>query len=242
MERGAFQIARKTFDSEIWLKKPSTWFKIWVYIVGKVNHKDNKQFKRGEGFFNFSEEKRKIGFDITYDTIKHCLTCFRKFEMIDTIRSTRGVIIKVLKYDTYQTLDNYGSTIPSTREAREKHERSTTINKNDKNDKNDKNIDSPILKEVFDYWNKQSIISHRILSDKIKSKITAVLKNYSIDDIKQSISNYAKVLKEDCYFWTYRWTLEEFLQRGMVKFLETPLDNFLKKGVEKERPFNSHFN
>jgi hypothetical protein len=136
MKRGAFQIARKIFDSELWLEKPASWKVIWIYILGKVNHKESGRFKRGEGFINFTYSRREIGIDITPDIIKKSLSFFRKSGMIDTKRSTRGLIIKVLKYNEYQTLDNYTSTKVSTTQAREKHERSTPINKNVKNEKN----------------------------------------------------------------------------------------------------------
>jgi len=134
---GAFFIARKMFQSEIWLYKPSSWKIIWIYILGKVNHKENKQFKRGEGYFNFTNERKNIGNDITLDVIKKFLSFARRSSMISTTRSTRGMNIKIINYNTYQTLDSYTSTTPSTREAPEKHQRSTPINKNDKKEKND---------------------------------------------------------------------------------------------------------
>jgi hypothetical protein len=133
---GAFQIARKIFESDLWLNKPATWTKIWVYILGNVNHKKNGKFERGEGFFNLTRELKNIGKDITSDMVKKFCEYARRSEMVSTRRSTRGIIIKVIKYDVYQSLGNYVSTSLGTREAREKHERSTTINKNDKNDKN----------------------------------------------------------------------------------------------------------
>lgn len=137
---GAFHLARQIFDSKIWKNKPSTWKIIWIYIIGQVNHKENGKFKRGEGYFNFSRELKNIGNDITYDMIRHALKFFKDEQMISTLRSTRGMIIKVLMYNKYQTLNNYVSTSSSTREAQEKHKRSTPINKNDKNVKNEKNI------------------------------------------------------------------------------------------------------
>jgi hypothetical protein len=128
MKRGAFQIARKLFDSELWLNKPAAWSKIWIYIIGKVNHKDNGTFKRGENYFNFAQERRLIGKDITENQIKRfCQFAVSSLggTMISTRRSTRGMVIKVSKYELYQTLDNYSrtteSTTSSTSKAREKH-------------------------------------------------------------------------------------------------------------------------
>lgn len=133
---GAFQVARQIFDSEFWTTKPASWKIIWIYMIGKVRHNTDNGFERGEGYFNFTKEAKQIGIDITTDMIKKFCQYARNNGMIDTSRSTRGIRIKVLNYNEYQTLNNYTSTNVSTREAREKHERSTPINKNVKNVKN----------------------------------------------------------------------------------------------------------
>ena len=146
IKNGAFQIARQLFDSELWIEKPSSWKIIWIYILGKVNHQDNKQFERGEGFFNFTQELKQIGRDITYDQIRHSMTYFKRNGMLSTTKSTRGIIVKVLKYNKFQKLENYKSTIVSTTKAQPKHNESTTINKNVKNAKN---VLREIDKEIF---------------------------------------------------------------------------------------------
>jgi hypothetical protein len=135
---GAFKIARKIFTSELWLKKPSTWKVIWIYIIGKVNHEPYGVLGEGEGFFNFTEEIKLIGNDCTPDKIKKFLQYARESSMISTMKSTRGMIIKVLNYSEYQDLDNFRRTTESTSKAREKHERSTTIYNNGNNGENGK--------------------------------------------------------------------------------------------------------
>lgn len=141
IKNGAFQVARKLFESEIWLDKPSTWKVLWIYILGRVNHQKDQTCDEGEGFFRWSREIYLVGNDLAPDIIKKAVHFFKIKDMISTRRSTRGVYIKVLNYNRYQTLDNYTSTkkstTPSTREALEKHQTSTTIDKNDKNVKND---------------------------------------------------------------------------------------------------------
>jgi len=159
---GAFLIARQIFESEIWLNKPSSWKIIWIYIFGKVNHSNNKTYKKGEGFFNFSQELKMIGIDITYDNIRHCLQFLKISKMISTTKSTRGMIIKVNNYNKYQTLLNYKSTIkstnPSTTKAQPKHNESTTINKNGNNERMKKDIIiselSSQVKQIMDIFYK----------------------------------------------------------------------------------------
>jgi len=69
----------------------------------------------------------------------------------------------------------------------------------------------------------------------METKIHSALKEYSEYDIKVSIEKYSKILKGDEYFWTYKWTLDEFLVRGLTKFLESPTENFLKEKGKKEK-------
>ena len=86
-KRGAFHLARQIFDSEIWLLKPATWFKIWIYIIGKVNYKDNGTFNRGENFFRFTKELDNIGTDITIDTVRNTLQVPNKKQVLQMINS-----------------------------------------------------------------------------------------------------------------------------------------------------------
>jgi len=85
-------------------------------------------------------------------------------------------------------------------------------------------------KTVFEHWNSKDIIQHRKLTDKIKRAINGALRNYSADEICAAIDNYVAILTDDKYYWSYRWTLQDFLQRGIEKFLdfETAAQNYLK--------------
>jgi hypothetical protein len=132
---GATLWARQIIESDIFFYKPAIWFKIWFYIVSKVNHKDSRLFKRGTNLFNFQEDKRILR--CTEDQHKKCIAFLKKSGMIDTKRSTRGNVISVLNYAKYQDLCSYKSTTSDTKRARSAHEASTPINKNEKNEKNE---------------------------------------------------------------------------------------------------------
>ncbi len=73
---------------------------------------------------------------------------------------------------------------------------------------------------IFDHWNSKGIITHREMTDKIRRAINGALRNYSEDEIYQAIDNYAIILTDDKYFWSYKWTLQKFLQRGLDDFLD----------------------
>ena len=73
---------------------------------------------------------------------------------------------------------------------------------------------------IFDFWNEQKIVVHRKLTDKTRTKIRAALKDYSLEELKSAIHNYAFILHGDEYWWTHVWTLRDFLMRGVEKFLD----------------------
>ena len=83
---------------------------------------------------------------------------------------------------------------------------------------------------ILDHWNSKDIIRHRKLTDKIKRAINGALRSYSADEICAAIDNYTAILTDDKYYWSYRWTLQDFLQRGIEKFLDfkTAAQNYLK--------------
>ena len=139
IKRGATIWARKSIESDIFYKKPAEWFKIWFYIIQEVNHKDSKQFKRGEGYFNWSEMKQDLR-GITPDQYAKCTKWLKRAKQIATHKTTRGNIILVLNYDKYQTLDNYKSKAQSKAGAKQEQSKSYTIYKYVKNDKNESNI------------------------------------------------------------------------------------------------------
>lgn len=81
-------------------------------------------------------------------------------------------------------------------------------------------------KIIFEYWNNSNIIHHSKLTEKTTRKIKSILKDYSLEEVKEAIKKYSIVLNGENYWWKYKWTLEEFLQRGFEKFKDSPLENF----------------
>lgn len=96
------------------------------------------------------------------------------------------------------------------------------------------NKNEEYLNTIFDHWNKCNVIQHRKLTDKIRRKINSSLKDYSIDEIKSAIDNYKLILESPLYYFNYKWTLNDFLQRGLEKFLdlETAKNNYKKETIQ----------
>lgn len=89
---------------------------------------------------------------------------------------------------------------------------------------------------VYEAWNQAGVIVHKAFTEKMKRKIAQAVQAHTQEGVLKAISNYAQVLKApDKYFFSYRWTLADFLQRGLERFLDEarPLENFLKTGFRQ---------
>lgn len=112
--KGKFFIHRKIFESDIWIK-PAYYLKIWIWIIGKANWKEikkgGKAYRRGEFKTDYKEiieaNKWNIGWrteQLKKDEIFSVLDFLRKTQRIHTVKTTRGLWIKVLNYDYFQRL------------------------------------------------------------------------------------------------------------------------------------------
>lgn len=109
---------------------------------------------------------------------------------------------------------------------------------NKKNFKKEEEKKVTIEQEVFEHWNEQEIVKHKKLDGKTKRKLFSKLKDYKPEEIKQSISNYAKIVYDENCFFKYKWTLVDFLQRGIDKFLDfdVALNNYQSKEINNKSP------
>jgi DNA-binding transcriptional ArsR family regulator len=109
---------------------------------------------------------------------------------------------------------------------------SRRVYKNVQNKEDIKDIkDINNIKDIFNFWNSKEIIVHRKLDEATKTKIVVKLKDYTLDEIKDAIHNYDFILKSKEHWFNYRWTLKDFLQRGLEKFKDADVayDNYLKE-------------
>ena len=85
-----------------------------------------------------------------------------------------------------------------------------------------------IAKEILQHWNSKKIVVHKETQE-ILQAIMAKMKYHAPEEIKEAIDNYAEILKSEKYYWTYKWTLKHFLQRGLERFMSynEPFKNFL---------------
>lgn len=97
--------------------------------------------------------------------------------------------------------------------------------------------------KVLEAWNAQNIRNLKDGESKVRektvSKIDVVLKEYPLEIIIKAIENYGEVINHpEHYFFSYKWELHEFLQRGMRKFMDEarPFENFKIKNAGYQGP------
>lgn len=96
-------------------------------------------------------------------------------------------------------------------------------------------ISKEIYTEIFDYWISKGIYKHREFTKNMENAIKKTLKDYTLDQIKQAIDNYAEMYKSDYKYCNHKWTLVEFLTRTQDKTNERQLELHLNEGVSYER-------
>jgi len=137
IEDGATIWARQTIQSDIFTNKPDKWFKIWFYLVNRMHFSDNEKLQRGQRFLKYEwiSEVTKA----TKNQIDMFMRWAKKNQMLTTQKTTRGMVVTILNYNYYQTLDNYKTETETDLKTKQKRNRNDTILKNDKYVKNEKN-------------------------------------------------------------------------------------------------------
>lgn len=137
---GAFIIARKIFKSDIFKDKPAFYFKLWVWMIGKARYVEGKKLNKSWLITTYKEMAKVVSYKAGWRTekpSKHMIFDFcdflRKTQRITTMKTTRGILIKVLNYELYQTLKNYeGNNEDNSKETVREHDRKERCKKDSK--------------------------------------------------------------------------------------------------------------
>ena len=195
--KGGYYIkARKIQESKI-AHAPPYVREIWDWLIKECNHKITKvnktTIKRGQCVRTFKDIQEGLCWYVGYRKEKYkkwqcekAMKWLTREEMVATTKTTRGLIITISNYSTYQDPENYEGNNESTNEATREQQCSDTINKNVKNVKNVKKKKKEIYKE------KESVTISKI--NMSKDKYLDNVNRYE-DNVTNS-SYHEKILKE----------------------------------------------
>jgi hypothetical protein len=198
---GATIWARQTIESDIFLQKPDKWFKIWFYLINKVNYKDTKQFKRGSGRFTYKEIM--IATKATKAQVDFCFRHLRETNAIQTKRTTRGVIVTILNYNKYQDLETYQHDKHTTG-ARQTH---ATIQKKVRKEEEERKEKTVFWDEEFKrFWKAYDYPMNKV--DAKNAYFALKRKDIAETEIAKALNGYHNFLKD-------KWLNQDFQQRKM---------------------------
>jgi len=160
---GYYVKARCIQESEIAHAPPSV-REIWDWLIKEANHKNGKKngtvIERGQCIRSYKDIQNGLAWYVGWRKITYskndCETAMRwltKRKMVHTTKTTRGLVITVINYDTYQNPKNYETD----KEPYKKHtmdiQSPDTINKNNKEEK--KEMYTPAFEEFWKQYPKK---------------------------------------------------------------------------------------
>lgn len=205
-----------------------------------ANHKDGEwewqgqKFKVEAGQFITSIDSiiKACNGTVTQQNVRSAIVRLEKLNFLTNKSTKTGRLISIVNWSKYQGTDddtNKGTNKEPTK-SQQRGNKEPTPNKNDKN----------VINNIYTLWNSKKIIQHQKLTSIIQKSIDKRLKDFTEEQITQAINNYDLILKGDEYFWDYKWSLKEFLDRGLEKFLDLEVckNNFKTKPKNEPKKNN----
>ncbi|KKK78988.1 hypothetical protein LCGC14_2838030 [marine sediment metagenome] len=127
MRIGYVLLARQIVDSEIF-GKPASWLKIFIYLVTQAQYEPYKKLLRGQCYTTYADIAQACG--VTRGQIDHATRFMKSKKMLATRKATRGMVVTICNYDTYQDTGRYQSDAESDTKATQKRHTRDAIKEN----------------------------------------------------------------------------------------------------------------
>ena len=172
---GWIKIHRKFLDWE-WFNKSEA-VHLFLYMVLKANHKDNKwqgnDVKRGQFISSLGNISSATG--ITIQQIRTILKKLEKTNEIVVKSTSQFTIVTICKYECYQ--DEEETTNKRTTNHQQTTNKQSTTNKNDKKEKNEKEV-------ILDSWIEYRKSAKKTLTQQSIKSILVKMENYTNEQCK----------------------------------------------------------
>ena len=240
---GFIKLYRQLQKNWLWQEKRTfSKAEAWIDILLMVNHSDNKVPAGNElilvkkGSRMTSVRKLCEGWNWSNTKVINFLNLLQNDGMITYKSDTKKTVISVVNWDLYQCIND-----TKTKQKRHASDTETTREHTNNNEKNEKNDENEIYSVLFEKWNSLNIIIHKELTPEIIKAIDKALKTYKQEQIELAMTRYAQIYHDKNYFFSYKWSLQEFLTRVKT------IPSFLNEGsqwesypnkIKKEDPIN----
>lgn len=209
---GWIKLHRQIMDSEFY-KEPRRFskYEAWIDILLKANHEEEDGIQAGSFLTSYGELAKAWGWSksTTWNFLKYLSQQDMIIFDLNENGTGRRTVVTIVKWDLYQSKKN-----AKRNESGTKNESLPITEKEDKN----------IYSELLSFWNQQKITVHRKLTEDIVKAIDTTLKVHTKEEIMQAIARYAQIYHDKDYFFSYNWTLVNFLKQ------KNALPDFLDDG------------
>ena len=209
---------------------------IWVKLLAQAGKTNSSGYIFLSENIPYTDEMLATIFDRPISTIRLALKTFEDLGMIGIDDNS---FISISNWSKHQSVDRLAEIREKNRirQAKFRDKKKLESPKKDSNvtvtSRNDTDIELDIDKEyiytLFNHWNEKGIIRHRSMNQAMQSHMNARLEDYSIDELKKAIDNYSIILQSDNYYWTHKWSLQDFMKpNNVARFVDEsePLSNF----------------
>lgn len=182
-----------------------------MLCIKTINTKGELATQLGDILVPYNVEKIQRDlkwFDI--DTVRVALELYKRLGLV---YEQENGIIKISNFEEIVGSETYWAQI-------KRKEKAALLEAEESVGKNPTDIQLPLISNIytlisniFNYWNTKNIIVHRKINNDIEKAVEKALKKYSEEEIKTCIDRFAQVVNDDDYFYSYKWTLVEFLTR-----------------------------
>lgn len=224
---------------------------IWVKLLSQAGKTNASGYIYLSENIPYTEEMLATIFNRPVSTVRLALRTFEQFGMISI---DDNHFIEISNWEKHQNVDGMERVRKLNAERNRRYrERKKQKQLEAKKDSDvsvtsrdgadiDKDIEEDIDKErdinnnhvrdLFDHYLSKNIIQHRKITSAIRTAINARLKDYSFEELKKALDNYAFVLHSDDHWFTHKYPLADFMRdKDVRKFLDEadPLNNFKNK-------------
>ena len=231
---------------------------VWIKLLSQAGKTNASGYIYLSENIPYSDEMLATIFDRPISTVRMALQTFVQFGMISIDEDN---FIKVNNWEKHQNIEGMERVkkLSAERSKRyrerkkkeieqpkeERHVTVTSHHGTDIDKELDKELDidkdinkeKDIVRDLFDHYLSQNIIQHKKLTNSMRSAAKARLKDYSFDELKQAITNYATVLKSDNYWFTHKYTFADLMRdKDIRKFVDEadPINNFAKDSYKQK--------
>jgi len=170
--------------------------------------------------------------------IKKAIKELKDKDIINIVRDGKGKGIKTYYEINFISCDDISYDDTKTNNNISCHDIKNDSNISCHDTTKDNNIKKE-YKDILSFWNSQNIIKHseKVFLTYLKKKHKDKINLYGVDKVKEAIKSYSLILKSDKYYWSYKWSLWDFLQRGLDKFIAeaNPFENYKKKNIKSKK-------